>query len=77
MCQALGIQRSLRHKALSVVVEPNKQPITIQCGNVHGSSRRTRQANVRKKEGIDLKVDLGACKKKMRHEEIQFFKVFD
>lgn len=33
--------------------------------------------NVRKKEDIDLKVDLGACKKKMRHEEIQFFKVFD
>lgn len=42
MCQALGIQGSLRHKALGVVVEPNKQPIIIQCGkgssgNVNGS----------------------------------------
>lgn len=36
MCQALGIQRSLRHKALSVAVEPNKQPITIPYGKGSG-----------------------------------------
>lgn len=44
-----GLQRSLRHKTLSLVSEPDKQPTTIQCrknngGNVHRScwcARRT------------------------------------
>lgn len=31
-----GIERSLRHKTLGLVVEPEKQPTGIQCGKGNG-----------------------------------------
>lgn len=74
MCQALGIQRSLRHKTLSVVVEltSSQSQYEVQRAVVEvcmdladAQGELSVDCDSRKKGDIDLKMDLGACGKKM------------
>lgn len=72
MCQALGIHRSLRHKTLSVVVEPassqsqhdvERAVVEVCMDLADAQGELSVDCDSRKKGDIDLKMDLRAWEK--------------